>query len=260
MFGWMFFGIGMVFVWAFLPLADFSFVLFSGEMQLTPGELVSSRSANVVINDEQLYVYDYRYVVAGDTLEGVSYSSRDSPNPNWGNIEIEYQVDQPYVSRIKGMNNQEMPFFILIIAIFPLIGLVFILIGYAKGLKAVGLLKVGKPAFGELIKKEPTNTKVNGRTVYRYFFEFADEHGNKHTMVTKTPNYSLLEDDELEELLYDPRRPSFAVTLDDLPGRPVCSHGGVVNFSRAGEGTWMMIPALVSILVHGGIALYFLFF
>lgn len=260
MFGWLFFGFGMIFVWVFMPMADFSFVTFSGELVTVPGIFVSENSTNVEVNEESVWAYHYKYVVNGDTLSGVSYGRYGLPGFK-NQLVVEYKAENPAISRLQGMSNKEMPWMVAITLLFPLAGLIIAGIGYAKGLKSVSLLKIGVPAFGKLIRKIPTNTTINENTVYRCVFEFLDERGQRHTMETKTHLTHVLEDDALEELLYDPDRPEFAITLDDLPGRPFCNGDGLVTFSKSTtQGLASALPALFSIVIHGAIFLYILLF
>ena len=99
---------------------------------------------------------------------------------------------------------------------------------------------------GVLKSKEPTNTKVNGRRVYRLTFEFAADDGKLYEMTSKTHLPYNLEDDAQERLLYDPARPTYAVMLDRFRPVPDVDEMGHIRPVSLKSGLLALaLPALV---------------
>jgi hypothetical protein len=106
------------------------------------------------------------------------------------------------------------------------VGFVLAVAGMQKGLRARHLMSTGKLALGTLESKEPTHSRVNNQTVYRFTFEFPADGGGTYTVVGKTHRAYELEDEPQERLVYDPRNPSDAALLDELPCRPSIDRRG----------------------------------
>ena len=74
----------------------------------------------------------------------------------------------------------------LIAVVFPVVGLAFVSLGVRKGLTGGRLLRDGRQAPGVLISTEPTNTKINDQTVFKYAFQFTTDERQAYTVVAKT--------------------------------------------------------------------------
>jgi hypothetical protein len=251
-FGWVFFGFGFIFVWAFTLQADLtSWYVFRGELAATEGTIIESRETNMRVNETRVYEHKYSFIGA-DGLEytGACYKTGGSLR-NGQKVTIEYKQDNPETSRVKGMRRGVIGLFGLMPIIFPVIGLCFIIAGIRKGVKACHLLRHGEQTTGELISKDRTGTKVNDEPVYKLTFEFAASDGTVNQAVAKTHRPEVLEDEEHEPLLYDPSRPEYAVMLDDLPGNPrIDTAGNIRAGSAVGALLALFIPA-VTLIGHG---------
>ncbi len=144
-----------------------------------------------------------------------------------------------------------MPPWCAIVVIFPTVGLCSVLVGLRRGLKAIGLLKRGMPAKGTLVNKEITNTKLNNNTVYKLTFEFTDNNGQTHEAVAKTHQPNLLEDDDLEPLMYDPLNPAHAILIDHLPGSPRINKMGEIRDPGMLASLVTLVLPMVAIIGHG---------
>ncbi len=257
-FGWLFFGFGMIFVWLFTLQADLtSWFVFRGTLETAQGSITTSRKTNVSVGGSKhskgtpVYEHQYSFTWGNDLYEGTSYCTGGGTLEAEKNVLIEFPRGHPKTSRIRGMRRGIVGLFGLMPVIFPAIGLVFISHGFRKGLKAIHLLAFGQLAEGKLISKEPTNTRVNKKTVYKLTFEFAASDGQTHQAIARTHETKDLEDEQAELLLYDPMRPAYAVMLDDLPGRPRFGEAGTITTgSPAGAFTCLLIPAM-SVIGHG---------
>jgi hypothetical protein len=170
-------------------------------------------------NRTRVYSYKYSFRAEGADYEGVSYATGRRHEPGEP-VVVDYVEGNPALSRIRGMRRAEFGPWVLFVLIFPLVGFVFIVVSLRGGLKANRLLRHGKLAWGELVSKEPTNTRINNRTVYKLTFEFQPEEGGHAQAVARSHMPEKLQDEQRERLLYDPFRPDYAILLDSLPAAP----------------------------------------
>jgi hypothetical protein len=144
------------------------------------------------------------------------------------------------------MRTKPMPVFMFFVLIFPLAGLLMLGSGFHTGLNACRLLSSGKIAGGVLRSKEATNTRVNGRRVYKLTFDFKSEDGKSHIAAVSNHVLDKLEDDYYEPLLYDPLDPSRSVLLGNLPGAVfVDEQGGIRVEDPQRNARCLVLPVLV---------------
>ena len=242
LFGWAFFGFGMFFVWMFGAEADFSFLTFHGEGR-TRGRVVRVEGTGASENEERVDALHYEYSVAGRTLSGTSYVTGGDAVEGQ-EVTVEYDESTPERSRIEGMRRSMFGPWAAIVAIFPLVGLGFLLFGTRKGLQRNHLLREGILTTGVLVRREPTNMTVNDRRVWELTFEYTDRYGEHREAAARATDTSRLEDDPREPLLYDPNEPSKAYVLDDAPARPRFEHGELVGRPLAALGA-VLVPLFV---------------
>lgn len=218
--GWFFFAFGMGFAVVFGSFADLtSWYDFRGAVGTANGTLVEVKETSASENNVRVYSYKYSFTAEGGDYEGVSYRTGRYHEPG-EQVTVEYVEGNPALSRIRGMRRAEFGPWVLFVLIFPLVGFIFILVSLRGGLKANRLLRHGKLAWGELVSKEPTNTRINNRTVYKLTFEFQPEEGGHAQAVARSHMPEKLQDEQRERLLYDPFRPDYAILLDRLPASP----------------------------------------
>jgi hypothetical protein len=224
-FGWLFFGFGLIFVWAFTFQADFtSWILFRLPTSSTAGVIESLEESNA--SEDGVLVYEVSYAFfdqLGRQQGGTSYTT-GYPDIS-GRVSVEYVSAIPSISRISGMRRAVFGAFAAFPVIFPLIGLAFMYFGIRYGLKANRLLGLGKIAFGKLISTESTNARINNRPVIKLTFAFEDQKGEDN--------------------------PDYAVLLDDLPGSTTFdSSGQLVPGGFLETGMTVLIPGL-TVIGHG---------
>ena len=228
-FGWLFFGFGMIFVWVFGLSADFSSAQFAlSESKTTQGTISDIQSTSASENDTPVYANHFVFRVEREETDyaGVSYTTGQRFSIGQM-VPVQYLVDNPDVSRIEGARgNTFSPWIICLVAIFPTIGLIFIIAGLRRGVKGNRLLHNGKIGQGRLVDKSATNTRINNRTVFKLTFEFEAEDGMTYQATAKSHLTENLEDEPWEQLLYNPRNPSDAVLVDNLPGAPDIDESG----------------------------------
>lgn len=244
LFGWAFFGFGLFFVWMFGAEADFSFLTFHGEGR-TRGRVVRVEGTGASENKQRVEAHHYEYSVAGRTLTGTSYATGDRVDEGT-EVMVEFDESTPERSRIAGMRRALFGPWAAIVAIFPAVGLGFLVFGTKVGLKRNHLLREGILTTGRLIRREPTNMTVNKRRVWELTFEFTDRYGERREASARATDTWRLEDDPREPLLYDPNDPGKAFVLDEAPARPRYENGELQGRPLAALGA-----ALVPLLVLG---------
>jgi Protein of unknown function (DUF3592) len=249
--GWLFFGFGMIFFWAFTSNADLSFLTFRGPHETVDGRVTKVEETGASVNEVQVRANHYEYSVAGNFLTGTSYST--GPSVATGEmVTIEYDQDDPARSRIEGMRRAMFGPGVLFVALFPLIGLVLLIPATITGLKRNRVLRDGLIANGKLISKRMTNVRINRMPLYELCFEFTSRDGRRCEAKARATDTDRLEDERQEPLLYDPADPARAYLLDDAPARPEFEPNGDLRGNPARAIRMMILPAVV-IGAHGWI-------
>ena len=259
-FGWLWFGFSMIFVWAFGSLTSISGLYFTlGSPEIASGVISAVEDTNASENDTTVYAnhYTFRVEQLEAEYQGVSYTTGQRFSVG-ETIEIEYLDGNPDVSRIQGTRSGVFdPWVLLVVGIFPLIGLIFIVLSLILGFKANYLLAYGNVGLGILRTKEPTNTTVNGQRVYKLTFEFFADDGIVYEATAISHASNLLEDEFEEQLLYHPTKPSYAVLVDNLPGSPDIDEFGDIQVANLGRSfRSLILPAFV--LIGNGLAFLFI--
>ena len=257
LFGWVFVGFGMFFVWTFVGNADFSAIHFRGQLSTVGGTVThcedSSFSEGGSDDSESTPIYANHYTFTdseGRERSGVSYASGEQLKPG-KSVTLEFPHGKPELARIKGMRRSPMSLWCMFVVIFPLVGLVFIIISLRRGRKGVHLLTYGVQGEGVLIDMQPTHTQINNQRVYKLTFEFVADDGKTYKAVAKTHQTDELEDEETERLLYDPANPSCAVMMDALPGSPTIDETGYIQVGSALKALQAMLVPLAVIIGNG---------
>jgi len=105
----------------------------------------------------------------------------------------------------------------LIMAIFPVQGILMAINPIILKKREINLLENGEIAFGKLINAQPTNTRINNQLVYKLLFEYPAKDGNNYQATIKTHKTYKITTDEQKKLLYDIRKPTQIVLIDLLP-------------------------------------------
>jgi hypothetical protein len=170
---------------------------------------------------QMLYELDYQYsagtaqnLPGKDFVLGEKYKAGDE-------IGVEYLSSDSQVSRIAGNENLNQ-WLVLIVLLFPVVGLVLVLFEFRKARNYWHLLKNGQFTMAELINSQQTgvNLKSGSRVSYQFKLTFAFKlnTGELHQASIKTFNVSQVQDDKLEGLLYDQNNPDKIMLLDEFPG------------------------------------------
>jgi hypothetical protein len=252
--GWLIFGFGMIFFWAFVLNADFSFVNFRGPYGTADGKVTRVIDTNASVNRSRVRANHYEYSVGGEWLSGVSYSTGQSVSPG-ESVRIEYAQGHPTRSRIAGMRRAMFGPGVMFVTLFPLIGFVFLFFAIRSGLKRNYLLREGLVANGTLISKRRTNVTINNRPQYELIFEFTARDGRRHEAIARSTFTDRLEDEAQEPLLYDPANPERACLLDEAPARPEFEMNGDLRARPSSAMRALILPVLM-IGIHAAVLLF----
>ncbi len=202
-------GFSAVFFWSFVPNADLSFFNFHGLSQaqgyVTRVEATNARQGRMPVRANH-----YTYSVAGRRFDGTSYSSGDDVEPG-KTVTVEYKTSDPSQSRIAGERRNLFGLGVLLVLIFPAIGLLVTGAALALGSKQMRLLRNGEAAVGTVIERQ--NLRSAKGAGERVTYAYTTRDGVKRQ---RTRNVS----DELKSpqterlLIYDPQHPDDADVLD----------------------------------------------
>ena len=257
-FGALFFAFGMIFWWVFGAQSDVtSWFKFMGDLATTQGTVINVEDTGISEGGSDstpgtpIYQVFYQFELDGVRYADECYGTGYYP-PMGTTVVVEYVADDPTTSRIEGTRKSALGFVGILVAIFPGVGLVLMTIGLLRNAKAARLVGIGKLARGRLVAKEPTNTRINKKMVYKFTFEFEDENGDTHQVSGRTHHTSLLEDEETERLIYNPSRPDDGVLVDTLPGKPRVNEDGEIQGVGVAALLLMILP-VGGVLAHGAV-------
>ncbi|MDX2285845.1 MAG: DUF3592 domain-containing protein [Bacteroidia bacterium] len=254
-FGWIFFSFGMIFFWIFVMNSEIVYALSRRDWQPAQAVVLESEPTGASVNGRTVYRHRYRYEAEGRRYEGEGFLTGQSLEPG-RMLPVQYDRRQPEESRPEAGGRALFGYEVAFVMVFPLVGLIFILIAFRQNTKALDLLVNGKFARGTLVRKEPTNTSINKQIVWRFTFSFTADDGQTYEATGSTHETWLLEDERTERLLYAPSDPSYAAMYDTIAGAPPLSRDGELQPLPLSKTLALVLPG-VSILIHGWVYLTF---
>lgn len=155
------------------------------------------------------------------------------------------------------------------LAALPFVGVVALVALTSRGLTHAHLARRGYRTRGRRVAFEETgisfgagshlSSRNPGKPVYQLTFEFDDHRDQPRRVSAYTPEPSHLTDEPLEEILYDPDRPTRAALVDHLPGDLRIDPTNTV-VPRDGGSAWgvVLLPLATLVVNLGGALLAFL--
>jgi hypothetical protein len=211
----------LIFIAVFVSRETFLAFRFSDSDPAAWGKITAIEGTNSRVNKQRVMAYHYQFTAEGKAFRGISYETRQLYLAQDSAVKIFYIAGTPEVSHIAEMRNSEFPAWIIfLLLIFPVVALLMLFTGLSKNLKALNLLKHGELTKGKLVQSVMTATKINNRHVYKMTFEFKTKEGKMQQMQAQTHLTELLQDEEMEGILYLPNKPAEALTLDEITGCP----------------------------------------
>ncbi len=253
---WGVFAFTMIFIWGFsVDKSVAELWRFSGPLETMAGVVTGHRELSIHINKSAVVLTEYRFIVDNTTFTGGSCETGRHLETG-ASVTVEFPKGDPSYSRIRGMRATPMGASALFMLAFPLVPIPFLVYGFVRGRRHIGLLREGVVGRARLRSKRPTNVRVNRQPVFEYIFEFTAADGQVHEVVARAYQPGKFQDEKEEPVLYDPMEPSRAALLDALPGEPHFDEmGGIRMRSPVGSLLGGLVPVAV-LLVHGAVALH----
>lgn len=252
-FGWIFFGFGMIFFWVFGWNSEARYWLSNiGKWSDTEGLIILSEQTNAAQNDVLIYKYVFQYEVEGKRYLGKAYQSGDRYFEG-STYPVRYKVSDPSLAFIKGSRRAMFGGWAMFVAIFPLVGLLFILSSLRNNAKFLDLLKIGEFTRGKMISKEPTGGEVIINKVrypiFKYTFEFTYK-DQQHLATCTTHLGHTVEDENEEIILFDRFNPGYNIVYDVVPNAPRIDREGYMEIA-GWRKAWVLLLPFVSVTGHG---------
>ncbi len=246
-FGWIFFTLGSLFSWLFIPLSDVRYWFESKRNWAeVPGRIIAVEPANASVNEQPVYRYGHAFELEGKSYTGSSYTYGEHYLVG-DEVVIKYRIKVPEVSYVQGARRSVFPAFVLFVLIFPAAGLAFIIPSLRQNWKAIRLLESGVFTRARMTAKEDTNSsvKINNTTypVYKYTFEFSAA-GKTFTATCRTHQGWKVEDEDQEIVLYDRFNPAYNIIYDAVANMPDISSRGVLEPVSAWRAVNLVLPVL----------------
>jgi hypothetical protein len=256
LFAWLWFAIGSSIATVFVLNSDLtSWVVFRGELVSVSGVSTGCSDTGASVGGSRgrrgtpIYANRYRLGADEGAVEGVSYATGRCLAAGTP-VSVEHPAGRPEVSRIAGMRRAEFGPEVAFALVFPVVGIVLVVLSLRSGRRQLRLLREGKLALGTLLGKEPTSFLVNKRRVMKLRFAIETDRGARHEVVVRTHLTEQVEDDPRERILYDPERPGEAVAWDLLPGAPQIDGTGALEPKGLLGTLLVLVPPALAIAGH----------
>jgi type IV secretory pathway VirB2 component (pilin) len=195
----------------------------------TKARVIDADDTNAEINERSVSWVSYSYIANDEQMEGISFGTEYYPKSGV-TVKLEYLNSAPWFSRIPGRTRVAMAGPVAMV--LALISLCFVPFALWRTMKArnwVALMRSGQQGLAVLKSKEPTQTTVNERRVYKLEFEYAGDGGKKRTFITKRHNFDEITDDAEELVLFDEK--GNVLFFDELP----------VPYAPGKSGAWRYV-------------------
>jgi hypothetical protein len=263
LFGAIFFSFGMIFVWVFgagmNPIDEWR---LSHSTARIPAVVEEVSVTNASENEVKVYEYRFRYTPGdGLPLDGHCYTTGRKWNEGEHTPAI-YLPGNPEVACLEGARLSHFtPWILLIILIFPAVGLGIFIPTTVSGWRKVKLLRYGEITGAQNISVTPTNTMINDTPVMKYSYEFRDGLGRVFTGDSRSLPTGMIGDEKREPVLYLPSNPERSMLVDALPLRfPLeVNEDGQWRHRGGIKPVMMFLAAWIPILIHVLIALAIIF-
>ena len=252
--GWAIFAFGMIFFWVFVMNSEWIHALSMGQGEPLIAEIVDISPSSLLENRQPINTYTYRYTVDGNSYEGLGYLKGNRFDMGQ-EVEIFYRPDKPAISKMAEARSAPFGRWVIFLAIFPLVGLGFILYSFRKNMKSLDLLECGQFASGTMTRKEVTNTHINHHPVYKVTYAFEAEDGKTYESTGRTHHPHLLQEGTQQRIIYAQKDPSYSVLFETIPFKPKVDEQGRL-YSVENHNAWVLILPTLTILGNFGYLLY----
>lgn len=238
---------GTLLFWTVGVDANLSAVTFRGNLLRTNGTVTRVEATNS--REFRLPIHELRFAYSVDAVryEGTSWLTGEPPSVG-ALVVVEYDAARPERSRVEGTRLAMFGPQVLLILIFPALGLALIVWGLRYEGERVRLLRDGVAVHAAVARPEPTTIRVNGRPAWMFTFEFDAVDGSRCSITLNADNPGAFPQGSQVLVLYDPANPSRASTLDAFEPKPVFADTGAI----LGAERWPLGRLILPVLVVGG--------
>ncbi len=216
LFGLIFGGFGLFFVWQFFPWALFVDWKLA-DAPVASGHVLSVDRTNWRINRQYVYRYGYEFQPpAGGRMRGECFTT----GQRWSRgaiVPVRYRPEDPAVSCLDGARLSQGSAAVAFVILFPLIGIA-LMTWVAGGRRRVrALLKNGVVAEALVTGLEQTNVRINNQPLYRITLQRTDPGSTAPLLLRKyQPAQVALAQERFASkqpvfVLYDPAHPARAL-------------------------------------------------
>jgi len=200
-------------IFFFFAVAIFSIIFppsfkdfkFSDNSPVIEGRITDIIGTGKSFGKNKIYKYKFEYTVDSIKYNNASYRKKKI---NKDTVTIEYLVDNPSISRIKGMTAGVIaPGGFFVIFLMQLTGLIMFIIGFLSNLWTLKLMKIGQVAYLKVTSKKEI---IKNKTAYfelKYFF--IDVDNKKIESVYQSINDFF----DYAWIMYNPRNSDDYITL-----------------------------------------------
>jgi hypothetical protein len=249
--GWIFLCIGLIFSVVFISNSEFKYIfVFDGEWVEGKAVLREIKQTSSRENNTYIYAYSFDFTTPdGKLFKGVSYNFLNENYRSGNSVDIRYKSKNPNHSKIKGMRSEAFNSLVGLVLLFPIIGVIFVIVGLLKNIKALNLIINGKFTKGRKISAEPTGVQINRMPEYKFVFSF-DVSGRTYEAICRTHETRKVEDEALEIILFDEQNPEHAIVYDAVTNVPKINSQGHLQAASLGRIGTLIFPfaAMLTIL------------
>ncbi|MEK7257373.1 MAG: hypothetical protein AAB316_21640 [Bacteroidota bacterium] len=228
--GWAMVALGSLFFWtsALQSEVKFWFEERADIWKEKPGWVIAADSTGSFEDEKPIWRYSHSFVLEGETYLGESYSAGKKFDARQV-VFIRYQPENPAVNYIIGCRRSIFRWQVNLLLLMPLAGLFFLILPIRQNLKFLRLLKIGDFTRGKMVAKDPTGKSIREggaeHPIFKYTFEF--EHKDvKYRASCRTHQSHLVEDENMESILFDRFHPTYNLVYDAVPNVPTISPAG----------------------------------
>jgi hypothetical protein len=211
--GMFFFGMGVLFTWAFFPWGFITEWRLSGAGAVTtPGMVRSVVDAKMKINGAKVMEYVFSYTPAGSPSREATCFTSGKKWDTGESVNVRYLTADPGLACIEGGRLSKGNWFGAIVIVFPLVGGALVGWFIMDRSRTRWLLREGQVAEVNIMSVKDTNQRVNGQTVYKIVIAGSALEGGQPITVKRINQAEVdLASDRLEKkqpvfVLYNPQR------------------------------------------------------
>ncbi|MFK7936022.1 MAG: DUF3592 domain-containing protein [Saprospiraceae bacterium] len=253
-FGWIFFLFGSIFLWVFGFNSGISNIFDPPieEWKTAEAVIMSAKSTNNSVNERKVWEYQFQVFTGAESFSGKSYSATRRFKEGQ-EVQVSYLPEATEKAFIVGSERSIFPWWVaFIVALFPLIGAIFIIVNIAKNAHFLRLLINGQFTRGVMKAKKATggSMTINDRHYPEYKYEFEFFVGSQsHLAKCRTYLAHKVEDEEEEIVLYNAANPSDSVVYDSIKNAPRINNQGQLEELPFGK-MWVIGLPVLAVLEH----------